>query len=87
MKIRIFALAKELGLDSKVLIDYADRAGVKVKNSALASISPEEREVIVQQVEQDRTSQAPAVTTKVLDPVREAGGSTSGKVRTIVGEA
>jgi len=87
LKIRIFALAKELGLDSKVLIDYADRAGVKVKNSALASISPEEREVIVQQVEQDRTSQAPAVTAKVSEPVRDAAGSAGGKVRTIVGEA
>lgn len=87
MKIRIFALAKELGLDSKVLIKYADKAGVKVKNSALASISPEEREVIVQQVEQDRTSQAPAVTAKVLEPLRKAAGSVGGKVRKIAGEA
>lgn len=47
MKIRIFALAKELGLDSKELIDYAAQAGVEVKNSALASISPEERDLIL----------------------------------------
>lgn len=87
MKIRIFALAKELGLDSKVLIDYADKAGVKVKNSALASISPEEREVIVQQIAQDRTSQTPVVTAKVMEPVRASAGSAGGKVRTIVGEA
>ncbi|MEZ6047861.1 MAG: translation initiation factor IF-2 N-terminal domain-containing protein [Planctomycetaceae bacterium] len=50
MKVRIFALAKELGLDSKDLIDLASEAGVIVKNSALASISPEERDVIVAHV-------------------------------------
>ncbi|MAT15666.1 MAG: hypothetical protein CMJ46_10410, partial [Planctomyces sp.] len=50
MKVRIFALAKELGLDSKELIDLASEAGVIVKNSALASISPEERDLIVAHV-------------------------------------
>lgn len=47
MKIRIFALAKELGMDSKVLIDECNKAGVKLKNSALASITPEERDVVI----------------------------------------
>lgn len=47
MKIRIFALAKELGLDSKDLIESAAEAGVEVKNSALASISHEERDQIL----------------------------------------
>jgi translation initiation factor IF-2 len=47
LKIRIFALAKELGLDSKELIEYAAQAGVEVKNSALASISPEERDLVL----------------------------------------
>lgn len=47
MKIRIFALAKELGMDSKVLIDECNQAGVKLKNSALASITPEERDIVI----------------------------------------
>lgn len=46
MKIRIFALARELGLDSKVLLGIADEAGVKLRN-ALATITPEERDQIV----------------------------------------
>ncbi len=46
MKIRIFALARDLGLDSKVLIDICEQAGVKLRN-ALATISEEERDQIV----------------------------------------
>lgn len=46
MKIRIFALARELGLDSKVLLGLCDEAGVKLRN-ALATITPEERDQIV----------------------------------------
>ena len=46
MKIRIFALARELGLDSKVLLGLCDDAGVKLRN-ALATITPEERDQIV----------------------------------------
>ena len=47
MKIRIFALAKELDIDSKLLIDYCSKAGITIKNSALASISPEERDRVM----------------------------------------
>lgn len=47
MKIRIFALAKELDMDSKLLIDFCAKAGISVKNSALASISPEERDLVL----------------------------------------
>ena len=48
LKVRIFALAKELGMDSKVLIQHANDAGVPVKASALASISPVERDVVLE---------------------------------------
>ncbi|QDT17962.1 translation initiation factor IF-2 [Alienimonas californiensis] len=47
MKVRIFALAKELGMDSKELFEHAAEAGVKVKNNALASVSEAERDVIL----------------------------------------
>ena len=47
LKIRIFALAKELDIDSKLLIDYCSKAGITIKNSALASISPEEKDRVL----------------------------------------
>ena len=47
LKIRIFALAKELGLDSKDLIQTCNDAGLHVKSSPLASISPEERDMVL----------------------------------------
>ena len=39
---RIYALAKELGLDSKDLVEGCTKAGVTGKGSALASLSTEE---------------------------------------------
>jgi translation initiation factor IF-2 len=47
LKIRIFALAKELDMDSRLLIEHCAKAGIVVKNSALASISPEERDRVL----------------------------------------
>jgi translation initiation factor IF-2 len=51
LKIRIFALAKELDMDSKLLIDFCAKAGISVKNSALASISPEERDQVLELIQ------------------------------------
>ena len=51
MKVRIFALAKELGMDSKELFEHAAAAGVKVKNNALASVSEGERDTILAHIE------------------------------------
>lgn len=42
MPIRIYALAKELKIDSKELVDVCAKAGVTGKGSALASLSDEE---------------------------------------------
>ncbi len=42
MAVRIYSLAKELKLDSKVLVDICTTAGVTGKGSALASLSEEE---------------------------------------------
>ncbi|MFM8477933.1 MAG: translation initiation factor IF-2 N-terminal domain-containing protein, partial [Planctomycetaceae bacterium] len=69
MKIRIFALARDLGLDSKVLIDLCEEAGVPLRN-ALATISEEERDQVVAYIRKKgaapTTDQPPEVT-----PVRE----------------
>ncbi len=42
MPIRIYALAKQLNLDSKILAGICDKAGVTGKGSALASLSDDE---------------------------------------------
>ena len=44
MPARIYSLAKELKLDSKVLVDICTSAGVTGKGSALASLTDEEVE-------------------------------------------
>ncbi len=42
MPIRIYALAKKLKLDSKILVDICNKVGITGKGSALASLSDEE---------------------------------------------
>jgi translation initiation factor IF-2 len=71
LKIRLFALARELGLDSKVLIELCDEAGVKLRN-ALATITPEEKDQVVAFIKNRNGSGASAtVPTEELVPVRE----------------
>ncbi len=86
MKIRIFALARDLGLDSKVLIDLCEQAGVKLRN-ALATISEEERDTVVAYIRSK--GGAPPVTGAAapsadMAPVRDVP-LVAGKVRAIVG--
>ena len=84
MKIRIFALAKELGLDSKVLIEYASGAGITLKNSALASISPEQRDVLVSHIQQAQAgSSSQPKPQESLAPTRDPARDVGGKVRAI----
>lgn len=83
MKIRLFALARELGLDSKVLIELCDEAGVKLRN-ALATITPEEKDQIVAFIKnrEGGGSAAPAPKEE-LAPVREEVTTAATKVREI----
>ena len=81
MKIRLFALARELGLDSKVLLELCDEGGVKLRN-ALATITPEQKEHIVAFI-RNRDSGSPATEpAEVLTPIREDVTS-AGKDRAI----
>jgi translation initiation factor IF-2 len=57
LKIRIFALAKELNIDSKQLIEYCAKAGISAKN-VLASITPEERDQLVEFLKGNRPAAA-----------------------------
>src|ERR1700691_4528653 len=86
LKIRIFALAKELGIDSKILIEHCNAAGIKLKNSPLASISPEERDVVLGHLKlAGRSAPSPAVeeAPKTSLYVREAGRDVAGKMLSI----
>ena len=83
MKIRIFALARDLGLDSKVLIDLCEQAGVKLRN-ALATISEEERDTVVAYIRSKGTITGVSATPVEITPVRDVP-VVAGKVRQIVG--
>jgi translation initiation factor IF-2 len=69
-KVRIFSLAKELGMDSKVLIEHCRAAGLTVKGSALASISPEEKQLVLDHIAQSGDS-VPETSEVDLAPTRE----------------
>ena len=80
MKIRIFALARELGLDSKVLIGLCDEAGIQLRN-ALATLTPEERDQVVAYVKnRDQKGVEPEARPETLAPSRD---SNAGRVRDI----
>jgi len=85
LKIRIFALAKELDIDSKLLIDHCAKAGITIKNSALASISPEERDRVMDVIRASHQSKPAAVAVSATSaPVsRDISADVSGKTRTI----
>src|SRR5580704_2971838 len=85
LKIRIFALAKELGIDSKDLIEHCNAAGIKLKNSPLASISPEERDLVLSQMKKGGAPPAPAATEEIqMTPfARETARDSGGKIRSI----
>ncbi len=85
MKIRIFALAKEWNLDSKDLIKHCNDAGVPVKSSPLSSISPEERDFVLDYINKLGVEQTSGATPQAgLTPVRESVTEQQiGKVRAI----
>ena len=70
-KIRIFALAKELNMDSKDLIEACAKVGVILKNSALASISPEEKHKVLDFLKQSSSTSTPVAKAVPVPPVRE----------------
>ncbi|RPI81428.1 MAG: hypothetical protein EHM42_10615, partial [Planctomycetaceae bacterium] len=78
MKIRIFTLAKELQMDSKVLIGYCQKIGIHLKDSPLASISEEEKvrvlEFIRTQSSGGGEAPRPAATQPAREPTRAVGG-------------
>ena len=77
MKIRIFALAKELDIDSKLLIEYCSKAGIVVKASALASISPDEKERVMEIIRASTPTATAASAKPTTAPSRSTRASTA----------
>jgi len=71
---RIYALAKELKLDSKELVDICAKAGVMGKGSALASLSDDEVDKLKSYLGGVKTSPTKAATPK---PEKPSSSSTS----------
>ena len=84
MKIRIFSLAKELGMDSKVLIGWCLKLGIDLKDSPLSSISEEQRDQVLEFIKSQgqETGEAPKASAAAT-PTREASRLVGGKVPTI----
>ncbi len=83
MAARIYALAKELKLDSKVLVDLCPKAGIHGKGSALASMTDEEvaklRAYLSSLSSRSPTKAASAAATKSAPiPVIRSKGATPG---------
>lgn len=62
MPVRIYALAKELNLDSKELVDLCTRIGIPNKGSALASLEDDEAARIRKYLSSGNASEASAAT-------------------------
>ncbi len=80
MPVRIYALAKELDLDSKDLVDLVKKAGITGKGSALASLSDDEAQQVrdsISSASKAAPKAAPAATatkeapTQPVAPVRD----------------
>ena len=84
MKIRIFKLAKELGLDHKELVAICGEVGVAVKSSPLASITPEQKDLVTEHLK-SRSAPKPSVevASAPMAPVRDEDGPASARMRTM----
>jgi translation initiation factor IF-2 len=72
LKIRIFTLAKELDLDSKVLIGVCQKVGIHLKDSPLASISEEEKVRVLAYMAQSSSSGESAEKSEAMAPPKRA---------------
>ena len=74
MPVRIYALAKELNVDSKELVDLCAKAGVTGKGSALASLTDDEAEkvkaFILSGGQRPETKKSSAIKTDTSAPAR-----------------
>jgi len=84
LKIRIFKLAKELGLDHKELVEICGEVGVSVKSSPLASITAEQKDLVTEHLKSRSAPPKPAEDDAApMAPVRDAKAPASNRIRTM----
>ena len=83
MSIRIYAFAKELGLDNKQLLDICEQANIKGKGSALASLDEDEVATIKEFIAKGNSEPA-APEPEVGVPVRPSVTTAKKKIGEIV---
>jgi translation initiation factor IF-2 len=84
LAVRIYALAKELKLDSKDLVDICTKAGVLGKGSALASLTEEEADKVKLFLRGGGTAKSKPAKAAPLAPQRPAEPPRTGKMPVIV---
>ena len=84
MAVRIYALAKELKLDSKELVDICTKAGVPGKGSALASLTEDEAEKVKLFMRGGGTAKVKPTKTAPAMPQRPIEPSRTGKMPVFV---
>ncbi len=74
MAVRIYSLAKDVGLDSKELVDLCARLGIQNKGSALASLEDDEIAKIKKHLEEKSSATAapPPPPKPAREPVKDA---------------
>ncbi|HHK41626.1 MAG TPA: GTP-binding protein, partial [Planctomycetaceae bacterium] len=96
MPTRIYALAKDLKIDSKELVEICKKAGISGKGSALASLSDDEVTKVkayLQGPKKEASAPSPAARTSVAappQPIRREDalpGKTAGKIKVISGSS
>ena len=84
MAVRIYALAKELKVDSKELVDICTKAGVPGKGSALASLTEEEVDKVQQFLKGGGTAKSKPAKAGPVAPQRPSEPARVGKMPVIV---
>ncbi len=84
LAVRIYALAKELKVDSKELVDICTKAGVPGKGSALASLTEEEVEKVQQFLKGGGSAKAKPTKPAPVAPQRPTEPARTGKMPVIV---
>src|SRR6266481_5262770 len=67
-KVRVYQLARELNVDTKILLDLCKQAGFDVKNQ-LSNLETEQRDALLQMVKRGPETAKPAAPTKPVTPV------------------
>ncbi|NND98232.1 MAG: translation initiation factor IF-2 [Pirellulaceae bacterium] len=83
MPARIYALAKELNLDSKDLVDIVKKVGITGKGSALASLSDDEEQRVREHLDSSSQPAEPVAATTAPTAVRESITPERAKPKTI----